>query len=206
MLSLCQTQKTLSPFLLFLSFVYAFQIIPTAQSYKRRLLVHVRSRREVCVGKGIGGGEGVHPGPPSPGKVTAWIIGTNQVAAWIERMLLSALQRNSADPQRQCPRPFPSFSRFCQSSLCDSRHLAAQSLFGQHAKMRRKLKIDGRRQRRGCQKRRGSEGDVSFFTRKMGCYEVHTTLFFFIIPLTAIALNYRGLFVKSEKKMNQKFI
>lgn len=55
--------------------------------------------------------------------------------------------------------------------------------------------------------------DISYFTWKLGCYEEHTTLFFFRISLTAIALNYRGffsifffLFVKSEKEMNQKFI
>lgn len=54
--------------------------------------------------------------------------------------------------------------------------------------------------------RRGRNRDVSYFTWKLGCYVAHTTLFFFIISLTAIALNYRGLFVKSEKEMNQKFI
>lgn len=33
----------------------------------------------------------MHPGPLSPGKVTARIIGTNQVAAWIERILQSSV-------------------------------------------------------------------------------------------------------------------
>lgn len=53
---------------------------------------------------------------------------------------------------------------------------------------------------------RESKRDVLYFTSELGCYGEHTTLFFFIISLTAIALNYRGLFVKSEKEMNQKFI
>lgn len=60
--------------------------------------------------------------------------------------------------------------------------------------------------KRGWWERRGSKRDILYFTSELGCYGEHTTLFFFIISLTAIALNYRGLFVKSEKEMNQKFI
>ncbi len=36
--------------------------------------------------------------------------------------------------------------------------------------------------------------------------EDNATLFFFILSLRAIALNYRGIFVKNKKEQNQKFI
>lgn len=35
---------------------------------------------------------------------------------------------------------------------------------------------------------------------------MHTTLFFFIIPLTAIALNYRGLFFCQEREGDESKI
>lgn len=54
--------------------------------------------------------------------------------------------------------------------------------------------------------------DVSCFAGRAGRYVARATLFFFIIPLTAIALNYRGasfhfffsFFVKSEKEDESK--
>lgn len=84
--------------------VSAFQMIPTAYSYERRLLARVRRRREAR-GTGAGVEEGgAHPGPRSPGKVTAWIIGTNQVTACIERMSLWARRMERRWPIEVAPK------------------------------------------------------------------------------------------------------
>lgn len=193
--------------------ISAFEIIPTAYSYERRLLVHVRSRREVCGG----GGDGAHPGPPSPGKVTAWIIGTNQVTACIE-----------SEPQRRAglthggsgPGLLVSYNGVLSvGRMCDSRRrrcLPARALFGQYAKKKRKEKIKrqqknvrDKKKGRGCcgEEQRGTE-TFPISQEKLGCYVVRATLFFFIIPLTAIALNYRGLsfFSRQEREGDESKI
>lgn len=116
-------------------------------------------------------GDGAHPGPRSPGKVTARIIGTNQAVACIERMLLYLHRRNGVDPQRQRPRP-----RLPSNESANPQHL---TVVYQHrpslVNMQKKKKKKKDKRKKSEMKKKGGGGataqrrgagrtDVSYFT------------------------------------------
>lgn len=143
MLSHCQTQNLLPRVSFYFPPISAFEIIPVAL----QLWAQTFSARPLQTGSV---GDGAHPGPPSPGKVTAWIIGTNQVNACLEKKSLSA-QRGVGLTHRGTAQGLnsPTIDPVNPQRVTDSHHPPALSLWSICKKKKKKVRDKDREIERG---------------------------------------------------------